>query len=231
MVVPRERDNPDRIVSEGHVGSVPGDGRVATRSVSGIPAGVPLCAMVRVLGTWEDLLGGTGGESADSSTVCSDPSQCASDLALQKRPWSGRAAIRRKPGRRLSCGIPQCQRRRRDGHGRRHRHIGRGDAGRPGRGSAFGAIHASISGAGDTNTGNNGTALNVRVLKLQLLTTSGAFGGACASPCGRRRAGGEPPRPPRRRPPGPPPRRSPNRGRPPGRPGSAARATRRAAGR
>ena len=51
------------------------------------------------------------------------------------------------------------------------------------------------------------------------------------SPSARRRPREAPPRPPRRRPPGPLPRRNPSRGRLPGRPGSAAPATRLAVGR
>jgi hypothetical protein len=80
-----ERDNRDRIVVDAtQVAAVPGTRRQATRTVSGIPSGVALCATVRSY-----RFGVNGPTSVDnassywSNDVCADPAFARSDLALQ----------------------------------------------------------------------------------------------------------------------------------------------------
>ncbi|MGH2586297.1 MAG: hypothetical protein ACRDJE_15395 [Dehalococcoidia bacterium] len=90
-VIVRERNNPDRIVVETDVPPVPGEGRVVTRSVSGITAGVALCATVHAQVREENPLNPRDNPivipvvgRAASNTVCADPASPPPDLALEK---------------------------------------------------------------------------------------------------------------------------------------------------
>lgn len=86
-IVLRERDNPDRIVAKANVLSVPGEGRVATRSIGGVPSGVALCAIIQSQ-IREEVPFGTFllvEASANSNTVCVDSlTPAPPDLALEK---------------------------------------------------------------------------------------------------------------------------------------------------
>ncbi len=78
-----ERDNPDRIVAGMlQIPATPGAERVATREVSGVPTGVPLCA--RLFASGYVFLNAK--RSPDSNTVCTDPSveAAAPDIAVWK---------------------------------------------------------------------------------------------------------------------------------------------------
>lgn len=93
FVFVRERNNPDRLLMQQEVRSVPGSGRKATQSVGEIPAGVPVCATVQAIRRDQGVLADVFGspieyvpwveESPQSNTVCTDPATAPSELALQ----------------------------------------------------------------------------------------------------------------------------------------------------
>jgi hypothetical protein len=217
----RERDNPDRTVL--FAAPLPGGGaagknRVVNQVVSGLPAGVPLCAHVQSTGlvTSGGVAGLAGLEkvSPPSNTVCADPvaGADAPDLALEnirgkaEQQWTtvqnqtpAYLVAFRNPGGDASditvdvstsgvatlgdqaavaggwsaAGFTCAPRPPSGGEAAAMRCTGgklaKGQATNPAvivkfTGPGQGTIHAQISGAGDTNSANNGTALGVRVL-------------------------------------------------------------------
>jgi hypothetical protein len=83
LVTVWERDNPDRVLVQNlEFPPTSGDGRVATRQVSGIPAGVPLCAKLSA----SALVFLHAKRSPNSNTVCTDPGveAAAPDIAVWK---------------------------------------------------------------------------------------------------------------------------------------------------
>jgi hypothetical protein len=217
FITVRERDNPDRVVFDGnlanvespHAGDLPPANRAVTRELNGMPPGVAVCATLTAYS--DPSIGVSSGMSASSNTVCSDPANATSDLALQNvrgreelqfavNPGAAYLVEFRNAGGADATGIvvdiatsgvatladqggvaPGWNA---SGFGCVTRppaggetaalhctggHLKQGEQTNPAvmvqfTGPGFGAIHASIGGAGDTNAGNNGTALNVRVL-------------------------------------------------------------------
>lgn len=110
-----ERDNRDRIVFDDFdsPGGVPGTKRQTTRTVTGIPEGVALCASVRAY-RWNGIQPiGDFATAARSSDICADPVAPGSDIALETirgnpTPHPGSAAyvvVLRNSGGTNSIGI------------------------------------------------------------------------------------------------------------------------------
>jgi hypothetical protein len=88
LIVLRERDQPDQMIPVYSTQAVPGAGRVATRTVSGIRPGVAYCATVQTYRSrdFDEVLLDPFAEvySFDSNAVCADPTRRPPDLALEK---------------------------------------------------------------------------------------------------------------------------------------------------
>lgn len=211
FITMRERDNPDHVVFDGAPipgGGVTGTERQATRTMSGIPPGVPMCATVTA---GEES--GSGilyrfNESPPSNTVCTDPVTVAAASDLELVTIGGREELQfavnrsaayllalRNSGGTDATGVVvdistwematlgdqsvvlpgwkangfTCTTTSPTSMHCTGGSLKKGEKTDPAvivqfTGIGFGHIRAEVSGAGDTNTGNNGTTLNVRVL-------------------------------------------------------------------
>jgi hypothetical protein len=200
VVVTKGEDS--RTVASVEVPPNPGNGRVVTRQVSGMPAGQAVCAGVSALGP-DPAPGSTYRWTSQAfDQACADPANVPSDVALQNirgnaNPQAGASpaylvALRNAGGADATgvtvnvstsgvatlgdqAGVAggwaangfSCS-----GGGSALTCTGgnlkKGEETAPAvivkfTGPGLGAIHAQISGAGDTNAGNNGTALNLTV--------------------------------------------------------------------
>jgi hypothetical protein len=216
VVTVRGRDDPNLIVSKDlkSPGAIPGNGRQATRQVSGISSTIPVCATIQAYDDSGLKLPGFQAPtySAESNTVCTDPATAAasSDLAVEGVNGPQERSFATFGNRDLAYGVDfrntggadatgvvvdvstsdvatlgdqaaspfgfftgfTCATRPPSGgETAAMRCTGDLKQGQKANaavivrftGTGFGTIHASVSGAGDTNGGNNGGALTVHV--------------------------------------------------------------------